>query len=123
MPAEEKPLLRLKHFKLKEFDCPCCLENFMNYEFLERVDAFREVFGSPLTVNSGYRCPKHNTDVGGKSKSLHMLGFAADISMLHMMPHQRDKLLRLALEKFKGVGIGKNFIHVDGRVDVARWVY
>lgn len=43
------------------------------------LDPARRVFGGPVSVNSGYRCPKHNAEVGGVGGSQHLKGEAADI--------------------------------------------
>lgn len=43
------------------------------------LDPARRVFGGPVSVSSGYRCPKHNAEVGGVSGSQHLKGEAADI--------------------------------------------
>lgn len=44
------------------------------------LDPLREMYGKPITVNSGYRCPKLNATVGGAKNSQHMKGEAADIT-------------------------------------------
>ncbi len=44
------------------------------------LDPVRELWGAPLTVNSGYRCPELNRAVGGAATSQHLLGEAADIT-------------------------------------------
>lgn len=44
------------------------------------LDPLREMYGNPITVNSGYRCPKLNAAVGGAKNSQHMRGEAADIT-------------------------------------------
>ena len=44
------------------------------------LDPLREIYGKPITVNSGYRCPKVNKAVGGSETSDHVKGFAADIT-------------------------------------------
>lgn len=44
------------------------------------LDPLREKYGKPITVNSGYRCPKLNKAVGGSKTSDHMKGFAADLT-------------------------------------------
>ena len=36
--------------------------------------------GKPITVNSGYRCPKHNRAIGGATTSQHLRGEAADVA-------------------------------------------
>lgn len=44
------------------------------------LDPIRTLYGNPIIVNSGYRCPELNRIVGGKTNSQHLLGMAADIS-------------------------------------------
>lgn len=44
------------------------------------LDPLREMYGKPITVNSGYRCPKLNAAVCGAKNSQHMRGEAADIT-------------------------------------------
>ena len=51
------------------------LTNLVNY----LLDPLREMYGKPIRVNSGYRCPKLNSAVGGSATSEHRYGMAADI--------------------------------------------
>lgn len=44
------------------------------------LDPVREIWGAPITVNSGYRSPELNKAVGGAAGSQHMRGEAADIT-------------------------------------------
>lgn len=44
------------------------------------LDGVRAIYGKPITVNSGYRCPELNKAVGGSATSDHVKGFAADIT-------------------------------------------
>lgn len=44
------------------------------------LDPARNLLGSPIYVNSGYRCDRLNKAVGGVPKSYHRLGRAADIT-------------------------------------------
>lgn len=44
------------------------------------LDPLREAWGSPITVNSGYRSPALNKAVGGSPSSQHLRGEAADIT-------------------------------------------
>ena len=75
----------MKHFKEREFVCKCCgqLPPAMRDNIVALVDNVldpaREEFGGPVSVNSGYRCPKHNLAVGGVVNSQHMKGEAADV--------------------------------------------
>lgn len=76
----------MKHFTDKELRCKCCgrlpPEVKENIEALvdSVLDPARELFGKPIHVNSGFRCPLHNAAVGGVAKSQHLLGEAADIT-------------------------------------------
>ncbi len=75
----------MKYFIEKEFRCRCCSglppAARENIEALvtEVLDPARQQFGGPVTVTSGYRCPKHNLAVGGVVNSQHMKGEAADL--------------------------------------------
>ena len=79
----------MKWFKEGEFRCRCCgglppdaQENIR--ALVEAVlDPARERYGGPVTVNSGYRCAKHNREVGGVSASQHLRGEAADITVVN----------------------------------------
>ena len=54
------------------------IDNIINT--MENLDIIREMFGQPLSISSGYRCPELNTKVGGKTTSQHLKGQAADIN-------------------------------------------
>ena len=75
----------MKHFKFEEFRCRCCgglppLARANIEALVDNVlDPARQAFGGPVTVNSGYRCEKHNAEVGGVKNSQHLRGEAADI--------------------------------------------
>lgn len=43
------------------------------------LNLIREDFGKPIIVNSAFRTPQVNQQVGGAKRSLHMQGRAADI--------------------------------------------
>lgn len=43
------------------------------------LQPLRDKYGKPIIVDSGYRCPKLNTAVGGAKTSQHLYGQAADI--------------------------------------------
>ena len=57
------------------------------------LDPIREAWGSPISVNSGYRCPVLNRAVGGVPTSQHQKGEAADITV--GSPEQNRKLFDL----------------------------
>ena len=102
----------MKHFKIEEFKCPCCGEVHMNQEFLDKLDKARGIADTPFIITSGYRCEKHNAEVGGHKRSAHLRGYASDIKTIGSM----DRYVILsALQKvgFNRFGIGRDFIHVD----------
>ena len=73
------------HFRPEEFRCRCCgglppaVRENIETLVTEVLDPARQRYGGPVLVNSGYRCPKHNAEVGGVPNSQHMRGEAADI--------------------------------------------
>lgn len=74
------------YFKESEFACRCCGQLppsvRENVETLVQavLDPARQVYGGPVYVNSGYRCAKHNREVGGVPASQHLRGEAADVT-------------------------------------------
>ena len=100
------------HFKLREFQCRCCGTVKLFPELLDMLELMRSVWGIPMIVTSGYRCPQRNAAVGGASKSLHMYGAAADISA-----SVRNQALLREIADFAGFtevicGGESNYIHV-----------
>ena len=110
----------LEFFKPEEFACNCCGENEMKHSFMLNLDLLRGMYGAPLVVSSGYRCPAHNTAVSSTGASgPHTTGEAADIPVFGAAAL---KLLMLTHKVgFTGVGISqasktehkKRFIHLD----------
>jgi hypothetical protein len=101
----------MRYFDISEFDCPCCGKNEMNKMFLQQLDEARHISGVPYVINSGYRCPKHNKEVGSTSNN-HTEGMAADIRATSN--YERGRILKgLYKAGFTRIGIGETFIHVD----------
>jgi len=104
------------HFTDKEMDCGCGCEKTVAPELLVRLEALRALLDKPLPVTSGARCETHNREVGGRPHSWHLKGLAVDIAC-------RDSSLRIDILRnagklgFNGIGIAKNFIHLDLRTD------
>ena len=44
------------------------------------LQPLRDAWGKPLHINSGYRCPELNREVGGMPTSQHVKGEAADVA-------------------------------------------
>lgn len=53
------------------------------------LDPLREAWGKPIKVNSGFRCPRLNKEVGGSPSSQHMKGEAADITVGNRADNRR----------------------------------
>lgn len=79
------------NFKTSEFHCKgknCCDSTLIDEKLVEWLQKIRDHFGVSVNVNSGYRCEKHNKNVGGSSSSHHMKGMAADIVVKGKTPRE-----------------------------------
>lgn len=88
------------------------------FRLANRLQVVRDLLGKPIHINSGYRTPKHNEEVGGKPNSQHLSGCAADI-VISGMP---AKAVQEYLKHWSG-GLGHyaGFTHVDIRPKAERW--
>lgn len=102
-------------FTNDELKCPCCHAVSMDDDFIYRLNMVRYSCGFPLKINSGFRCHKHNLEVGGSPISYHLLGRAVDISREHMNSFMLRRLVYEALHHGLTVGMAKNFVHLDNR--------
>lgn len=114
----------IKHFSKSEFECPCCSKVVVSRKLVFMLDVARSLAGVPFNISSGYRCKKHNKQVGGVKNSAHLTGLAVDIEVSDNV--SRLKILRaLVIVGFNRIGISKGFIHVD--VDKTKpnniWLY
>lgn len=64
------------------------------------LDPLRRLYGKPIKINSGYRCPQLNKLVGGVTNSWHQEGNAADI---HIESADEAKILFSNLQKLPSV--------------------
>ena len=105
-----------------EMQCPCCGKSKMDKVFMVKLNAAREMSGIPFQINSGWRCLKHNEEVGSKSLN-HVTGKAADIRCLNS--HDRFMMLKALLNVgMQGIGIGSQYIHADtNRETPVIWTY
>lgn len=115
-----------RNFKLYEFLCPCgtCQEQVLVSErLITALQDLRDRIGVPIQVNSGYRCKKHNIDIGGSSKSLHMFGMAADIETRFSIGLNRVKEMAMKIPEIGGIGDIKdeNGDLVALHLDVRSW--
>ena len=120
------------HFRLSEFmskDGANTPDSVL--DDLRRQAALLEVIRSaagdrPISINSGYRSPSHNTAVGGATHSQHPLGTAADFNVQGMQPRAVSELVTGLIDQGKlpsgGLGVYDNWVHYDHRQNGnARW--
>jgi uncharacterized protein YcbK (DUF882 family) len=104
------------HFTADELAChgeDCCEHTVVVHPYLLlALEALRARIGKLITVKSGFRCNRHNLEVGGKGDSYHCKGMAADITVSGMRP---DVLASEAkrVAGIGGVGVYSWGVHVD----------
>lgn len=70
---------KFKYFNRREFTCRCCgqlpptAEEHYYYMVFYFLESFRKWVDRPIIIYSGYRCPKHNREVGGVARSYHTI--------------------------------------------------
>jgi hypothetical protein len=102
------------HFFFAEFRSPDTGEIRVLRSLVAGLEKLRAHSGEPLLILSGYRTPDHNQRVGGASRSLHLLGAAADV-----LPRVSYREVA-ELQAFSGIGFHPDndlVIHVDVRHD------
>ncbi len=111
------------HFSRTELQCRCCGRLQLDSRLLDGLEALRALAGVPVIVHAGYRCLRHNLEVGGVPHGEHTQGMAADIGLAGISL-QRMYELALEVPQFAQGGIGVydgGFLHVDVRERSARW--
>jgi zinc D-Ala-D-Ala carboxypeptidase len=113
---------RWPNFSYREMACHCgCGRADMDPGFMDLLQILRNVYGKPMVVSSGYRCPEHNVRVSTTGPNgPHTTGKAADILVYGQ--HARE-LMRLVFTNwpFNFIGLGVNqkgphrqrFLHLD----------
>lgn len=80
----------VEFFQPREFVCPCCGQGSVASMLAYSLDELRRMWAAPIRVNSAFRCPSHNLEVGGvvpsriTKGSRHLIGCAADIAPVDM---------------------------------------
>jgi len=74
---------------------------------------------APIKIHSAYRTIDYNRKVGGKPNSYHIQGMALDIDHIVMGPKYVQEFIQLNWMKLgvRGLGMYKNFTHIDIRPD------
>ena len=110
------------HFSLAELTVTKTkLDNTPSKEIIEvlRTTAFymekvRELLGNvAITINSGYRSPDVNRQVGGTSNSSHTYGYAVDFTAYGHTPLTISNILSKSNLKFDQLIYEKTWVHIS----------
>lgn len=106
-----------QHFKVKEFACKDGSQVvFIDDHLVSILDILRNQVGKPVHINSGYRTPTRNKDVGGAKYSYHMRGMAADIRVNGMSAKEvANKLNAIVSPDECGIIVYRSWVHLDTR--------
>lgn len=116
-----------ENFNSTEFDCHgngCCSTTLINPVLVKYLQQIRDHFGKPITITSGYRCIRHNSNIGSGTGSQHVKGNAADIVVSGVAPKEVAKyaesigILGIGLYETNSDGY---FVHIDTRTVKAFW--
>ena len=111
-----------KNFTSLEFDCHgngCCSSTKVDSKLVDYLQQIRNHFGKAVSINSGYRCAKHNASVGGASRSNHMDGEAADIRISGVTPIEVARYAESI--GILGIGVYSWGVHIDTRTSKYFW--
>lgn len=122
----------MNYFQPSEFKCPDGSDLCMSQDFLGFLDLARHLSGVSYKLNSAYRTPEHNAEVGGKPNSSHTKGMAVDIAANTSRDRYRilvgmivaslvrtgqiddgEAAMKALTNDITRFGIGNTFIHVD----------
>ena len=107
---------KIKNFTPNEFRCKGTGKLLIHPFFVEELQKIRDEFGVVI-INSGYRSPEYNKNVGGAKYSIHQYGLAADISFpnIEWTKENVTKIINF-IEKHTfiyRIGLYDNRLHVD----------
>ena len=113
--------------KVSELACKgvgCCSTVLIDDLLVEYIQKIRDHFKKPITITSGYRCPIHNSRVGGATGSRHAKGQAADIVVQGVAPRKVAQYAESI--GIKGIGLYEtakdgHFVHIDTRTTKSFW--
>ena len=110
---------RYPNFSEAEFKCSATGNCEMDPDFMEHIQALRDVYGKPMTITSGYRDPlEHPIEANKKRPGVHSYGVACDIGIAYGEAYE-FLVCAVELDVFTGIGIAqkgnpqKRFIHLD----------
>lgn len=87
-------------------------------KLVEVLTELERRMGFELNINSGYRDPGHNVDVGGVENSEHTYDPAEGADVLCLRSVTRFKMLKALVEMgVTRIGIGQTFVHIGVAAD------
>lgn len=109
-----------ENFKVREFACHDGSDTVLiDTELVDILQAIRDAFGKPITINSAYRNAKYNKKIGGATNSQHVYGKAADIRVEGVPPFAvaawMEQHIKSAGKHACGYYPIQLFCHVDSR--------
>ena len=120
---------RWPNFTPDELACKHCGALEMDADFLDEIQHLRNIFGAPMTITSGYRCPNHPAEINKKTSGAHPQGKAIDVAIQGPLAY---RLIDHAFAmQFDGIGIAERegnarFVHLDKGTNLPRptiWSY
>lgn len=119
LPKDENIRLALG-LTSSEFACKCsypeCRSTIAHPDLIKAWGKFRSLVGKAVLVNSGYRCPRHNLEEGGRPLSRHQLGQAIDINLKSIKHLNKSEVEFAAKEAgFTYIKFYETFAHIDVR--------
>lgn len=111
------------NFKVSEFACKDSSDTvFISLGLVTVLQKIRDHFAKPVIINSAYRNDAYNKKVGGADYSQHKYGMAADIYIDGVSPATIAAYVETIMPNTGGIGIYRDFVHVDVRAACARWI-
>ena len=113
--ADIWPQDRWPNFSFEEMACSETGECGMDEATMDRLQLLRSHYGSPLTITSGYRSPRHSIEAAKKAPGTHAKGRAADIACAGVDAF--EILTEALVVGFTGIGVKQKgehrFLHLD----------
>lgn len=109
-----------RNFTDTEFRCKCCGRVNISKWLIIPLQALRDSIGTPISITCGYRCPKHNKEVGGVKASYHISGKAADCYFHNLSLFDAIEAA-LDVPAFKDGGVGIYLPYWQCKLCGAKW--